>query len=363
MARTLAAWKAADFYLASLGSAGLSGRAECPTVLDVGEARLISIEYFFSQEHFVDQLVHEAARVICSAKRGAAGLRQSKSRIWLIDMVPARHRMFAHACEFYSHIRERSRGPVQRRNILREYAGSPQPTGRNVDRVELLRILNSAVDVRDGWKRILVECSEGRQRRRAASRRRPPHGRTGRTEPGVGQGAQPKKQQPEVRLKARRGRIPHLSTTTHPPGKGGTLPYNRTPLKIDWKPAHGRRVGVDEDAPTREVPGVGESDPCPLPNSVIFDEQVQFMVGENRRLWGKVTVISEEGLCLRCSEIVMERQELRIFLPVPSEDHSQRLHMVQGKVIWRRGKLVMVLFEDLHWDVALQLKRLVSKGL
>ena len=357
------AWKAADFYLASLGSPGLSGRAEHPVVLDVGDARLISVKYFDDEALFVDHLVHEAARMVCSARRGAAGLRQTKNRVWLIDVVPARHRMFAHACEVYSRLRERSRGPVQRRKILREYAGSPQPGGRQVERVELLRILDLAVDVRDGWKRILVECSEQRHGRLKALRWRPPHGRTGRTEPGVGQGKPDVERRPVVQQKVTRGRIPHLSTTANPPGKGGTLPYNPTPLSISWKPAAGRTTSdAEDDAPTQEVHSVGD-EPCPLPDSVPFGQQVQFMVGERRRMWGTVTVISEEGLCLQCSERVMEREKLRIFLSLPAEmDQGQRLHLVYGKVIWRRNRKVMVLFEDLKWDVVQQLRRLVRDG-
>ena len=356
------AWKAADFYLSSLGSLGLSGRAERPVVLDVGDAKLISVEYFGEGVPFVDHLVHEAARMICSARRGAAGLRQTKNRVWLIDMVPTRHRMFAHACEVYSCIHERSRGPVQRRKILREYAGAPQPGGRKVERVELLRILDSAVDVRDGWKRILVECSEQRHGRRRALRRRPPHGRTGRTEPGVGEHKQELPRRPVVQQKVTRGRIPHLSTTTNPPGKGGTLPYNPTPLSISWEPASRPTTSdADDNAPTVEVRGV-EEETCPLPDSVPFGQQVQFMVGERRRLWGTVTVISEEGLCLQCSERIMEREKLKLFLSLPDElNQNQRLHLVHGKVIWRKRKLVMVLFEDLKWDVVEQLQRLVGR--
>ena len=358
------AWKAADFYLASLGSAGLSGRAEYPMVLDVGDARLVSMEYFSGEDPFMDHLVHEAARLVCSARRSAAGLRQTRNRIWLIDMVPTRHRMFAHACEVYSSIRERSRGPVQRRRILREYAGMPQPAGRKVERVELLRILNSAVDVRDGWKRILVECSEQRPARRGVLGRRPPHGRTGRTEPGVGQQMEDRPRVPQVQMKMSRGRVPHLSTTTNPPGKGGTLPYSRTPLSIIWKPA-GKlaRPLADDDAPTMEVPGVANLD-CPLPDSVPLGQQVQFMVGLRRRLWGTVTNISEDGLCMQCSERVEESQEIRIFLTLPAAPgQPQRLHLVQGAVIWRRDKLVMVLFKEMEPDVKWELQRLVRQGI
>ena len=359
------AWKAADFYLASLGTSGLSGNADYPLVVDAGETRMISVSYFSEPESFLDHLIHEAARTICSSKRSSAGLRQSRNRVWLVDIAPARHRMFAHACEVYSRIRERSRGPVQRRKILREYASKPMPGDRKVERVELLRILNSAVDVRDGWKRILVECSEQRRGRRAAMARRPPHGRTGRTEPGVGQEQAPKVSLPEVQQKVRRGRGPHFSTTTHPPGKGGTMPYSRTPLSIAWKPAGGSKAsasGVDEHAPTREVPSVEEA-PCPLPGSVPFGQQVQFMVGDKRRPWGTVSVISNEGLCMECSERIMEGEELRVFLSLPEDGElGQRLHLVQGKVIWRRKKQVMVLFKNLEQDVIWQLRRLVQRG-
>ena len=351
------AWKAADFYLASLGSAGLSGRADYSIVEDVGDYRLISMEYFDVQEPFVDHLVREAARLVCAARRGAAGLRQTKSRIWLIDMVPTRHQMFAHACEVYGRIRERSRGPVQRRKILREYASKPQPAAPKVERVELLRILNSAVDVRDGWKRILMECSDHRGRRRPL-RRRPPHGRSGRTAAGMGP-QDPQRQPVVVEKKVSRGRVPHLSTTTNPPGKGGTMPYNKTPLSISWRPAGEGKMsgGVDEDAPTLEHQGVTDIG-CPLPECVPFEQQVQFAMGK-RRLWGTLSSISVDGLCMSCSERIMEGEELRIFLPLPSDFQTQQLHLVQGKVVWRRGKDVMVLFTDLANDVTRQIQWLV----
>ena len=356
------AWKAADFYLASLGSTGLSGNAEYPVVLDAGELRLVSLEYFRENEPFVDHLVHEAARMVCSARRGNMGLRQTKSRIWLVVMAPARHGMFAHACEVYSRIRERSRGPVQRRKILREYAGSPAPAGRQVQRTELLRILKSAVDVRDGWKRILLECSEYRQGNRGGQRR--PRGRSGRTEPGLGPERDPGPRFPQVEHKVHRGRPPHLTTTRNPPGRGGTLPYNKTPLQLSWKPSMQGRLPPDAaaDAPTAEVPRVDDT-PCPLPGAVPLGQVVQLTVDQRRRLWGTVTMISEDGLCIDCSEVVTERTYLRIFLPLTAEDHSQKLQLVQGRVVWRRDKQVMMLFADLEQEVARQIKRLVGSAL
>ncbi len=350
------AWKAADFYLASVGSAGLSGRADHAVVQDVGDYRLISMEYFDERDPFVDHLVHEAARLVCGARRGAAGLRQTKNRIWLIDMVPTRHKMFAHACEVYGRIRERSRGPVQRRRILREYASKPQPSGRKVERVELLRVLNSVVDVRDGWKRILVECSDQRGRRRPLGRR-PPHGRSGRTEAGVGS-HQPQRG-PIVEQKISRGRVPHLSTTTNPPGKGGTMQYNKAPLSLSWRPAqNGKMPGsVDEDAATMERQRITDIS-CPLPDSIPLEQQVQFTVGK-RRLWGTVSAISSDGLCMQCSERLTGGEVLRIFLPLPSDFQTQHLHLVQGKVVWRSDRRVMLLFTDLEEDVTKQIQWMV----
>jgi hypothetical protein len=54
---------------------------------------------------------------------------------------------------------EQAQGTAGRRALLAQYARSPKPSDETVDSAELLDILTEAVEARNGWKRILVRCS------------------------------------------------------------------------------------------------------------------------------------------------------------------------------------------------------------
>ena len=67
--------------------------------------------------------------------------------------------MFAYACEAYSRILERAKGPADGRRLYAEYAKNGVPDDVRISRDELVDVVAPAVAARNGWKRILAYCS------------------------------------------------------------------------------------------------------------------------------------------------------------------------------------------------------------
>lgn len=117
------------------------------------------------ENRFADFIVHEAAHVFHNCKRRTAGLPETQTRERLLDIEFRKGETFAYACEAYSRILV-GRRPSDRRSLLQEPEAEGLPGDDSVSSEELLDILRGAVEVRNGWKRILGHGREGRGRGR-----------------------------------------------------------------------------------------------------------------------------------------------------------------------------------------------------
>jgi hypothetical protein len=153
------AWAIANMYLYSLGAPMLGDGASPAVGLSMETKCYVSLEYFAEKDPLADYVVHEVAHIFHNCKRHTIGLRHSLSKEWLLDIAFAKHETFAYACEAYSRILEQTRRKAERHAVLTQYARRSKLCDNSVDRVELLDILADAVEVRNGWKRLLARCS------------------------------------------------------------------------------------------------------------------------------------------------------------------------------------------------------------
>jgi hypothetical protein len=153
------AWELANLYLASCGADLLSDDAPRIVGLSNEATCYVSMESFRSTDRFADFIVHESAHVFHNCKRGAVGLRETRSREWLLPIDFKKRETFAYACEAFSRILELGPGPADRRLLLAELEQEPFPGIDDVLADEFIDILREAVLARNGWKRILERCS------------------------------------------------------------------------------------------------------------------------------------------------------------------------------------------------------------
>ena len=150
-------WDLANLYLASLGADLLADDA--PGIVGLSEESrcYVSLEYFSTGDRFSDFIVHETAHMFHNNKRRAAGLPETRTREWLLDIEFRKRETFAYACEAYGRFLELSTRPAERRMLLGEL--QHPPADDRVDEGEYRDILEEAVVARNGWKRILARCS------------------------------------------------------------------------------------------------------------------------------------------------------------------------------------------------------------
>jgi hypothetical protein len=153
------AWDVANLYLASLGAELLGEGA--PRLVGLSEATTcyVSPEYFAETDPFADFVVHEAAHIFHNCKRRTVGLRETRTREWLLDIEYHKRETFAYSCEAYARILERARDPAERRALADEYAGAVRISEERVDAGEVANILQAAVAARNGWKIIRALCA------------------------------------------------------------------------------------------------------------------------------------------------------------------------------------------------------------
>ena len=82
-----------------------------------------------------------------------------RALVFFTNIAFAKREVFAYACEAYSRILEQSRGPADRRRLYASYVKNGVPDDDRISRDELVDVVASAVDARNGWKRILAHCS------------------------------------------------------------------------------------------------------------------------------------------------------------------------------------------------------------
>lgn len=153
------AWCLAGLYLGSVGAEPLSEEAPGLVGLSEGTTCYVSPEAFAEEDPFADFVVHEVAHIFHNCKRGTIGLRETRTRVWLLDIAYRQRETFAYACEAYARIVERARSAAERRALAAEYGSRRRISAEGVDPEELAGIVAEAAEARNGWKLILARCA------------------------------------------------------------------------------------------------------------------------------------------------------------------------------------------------------------
>lgn len=159
------AWTLANLYLASLDADLLGEEAPRLVGLSEGTTCYVSPDYFGEEDPFADFIVHEAAHIFHNCKRSTVGLRQTRTKEWLLDIEFRRRETFAYSCEAYARVLERAKNATERRALAAEYASTARISEERVDASEVAGIVAEAAMARNGWKVILARCAPTRQPR------------------------------------------------------------------------------------------------------------------------------------------------------------------------------------------------------
>jgi hypothetical protein len=157
------AWTLANLYLASLG-AKLLGE-DAPHLVGFSEETTcyVSPEYFAEEDPFADFIVHEVAHIFHNCKRATIGLRETRTKVWLLDIEYRKRETFAYSCEAYGRVLERGKSPAQRRALAEEYGRTVRISDARVETAEVASIVRAAATARNGWKVILARCAPTRR--------------------------------------------------------------------------------------------------------------------------------------------------------------------------------------------------------
>lgn len=80
------AWDLANLYLSTAGAELLGQKARTIVGLSEETTCYISVDYFHQQDKFADFLVHEAAHVFHNCKRAPIGLKETRTREFLLNV-------------------------------------------------------------------------------------------------------------------------------------------------------------------------------------------------------------------------------------------------------------------------------------
>ncbi len=162
------AWTLANLYLASLGAELLGGDAPRLVGLSEETTCYVSPEYFAEEDPFADFIVHEAAHIFHNCKRVTVGLRETRTKEWLLNIDYRKRETFAYSCEAYARVLERAKTPADRRALAKEYGRAVRISEERVDPAEVASIVAEAAAARNGWKVLLARCAPpGRPRPRS----------------------------------------------------------------------------------------------------------------------------------------------------------------------------------------------------
>jgi len=157
--RLSTAHQIANLFLGSLGLPGLDDQPVEFVGFSEETTFYVSMAYFKDSDPFADWVIHEAAHVFHNWKRASVGLPHTQSREFLLNIAFAKREVFAYACEAYSRILERAKDPTDRRRLYAEYVKNGVHADVRISRDELVDVVASAVAARNGWNRILANCS------------------------------------------------------------------------------------------------------------------------------------------------------------------------------------------------------------
>lgn len=165
------AWDLANLFLLSVGAELLG--PEAPRVVGISEETTcyVSPEYFAQDDPFADFIVHEAAHIFHNCKRRTIGLRETRTKEWLLDIEYQRRETFAYSCEAYSRVLARATGAAERRALAADYGVAPRISDERVDPAEVASIVTEAAAARNGWRVILARCSPTTKPRSARNSR------------------------------------------------------------------------------------------------------------------------------------------------------------------------------------------------
>ncbi len=157
------AWTIANLYLARFGAELLGKDARHLVGLSEETTCFVSPEYFEEDDPFADFIVHEAAHIFHNCKRATIGLRETRTKEWLLDIDYRKRETFAYACEAYARVLQRGKSPAERRAITEEYARAAHISEERADVAEVAGIVREAAAARNGWKAILARCAPTRR--------------------------------------------------------------------------------------------------------------------------------------------------------------------------------------------------------
>jgi hypothetical protein len=141
------AWVLANLYLASSGSDFIGNYTLGEVGITEGLKCFVSPRYLNTDVE--DFVVHQAAHLLCKCKREMAGLRQTRTTVFLLNVATSKRELFASLCETYSLILKNAPTKTSRLKLATRKRGKP----------EFRRILLETAGARNGWKRILSNCS------------------------------------------------------------------------------------------------------------------------------------------------------------------------------------------------------------
>jgi hypothetical protein len=153
------AWDLANLYLLSVGAELLG--PDAPRVVGISEETncYVSPDYFAEDDPFADFVVHEAAHIFHNCKRTTIGLRETRTKEWLLDIEFRQRETFAYSCEAYARIVARAKDAAERRALAAEYGAERRISEERVDPAEVASIVADAAAARNGWKVILARCA------------------------------------------------------------------------------------------------------------------------------------------------------------------------------------------------------------
>ena len=154
------AWSLANLYLSSV-DAELLG-PEAPRLLGLSQETTcyVSTEYFGERGGIEDFVIHEAAHVFHNCKRKTAGLPETRTREWLLDIEFRKRETFAYSCEMYGWIVEHATSPAERREMAEEFSkNAHRLNDETIEPTEVAEIVREACAARNGWKVILGRCA------------------------------------------------------------------------------------------------------------------------------------------------------------------------------------------------------------
>ncbi|HWZ50709.1 MAG TPA: hypothetical protein VNW54_04515 [Granulicella sp.] len=153
------AWTLANLYLTSFGAELLGKDAPCLVGLSEEITCYVSPEYFAEDDPFADFIVHEVAHVFHNCKRATIGLRETRTKKWLLDIEYRKRETFAYACEAYAGVFARGKRPAERLGLAEEYSRGVRISEERVDAAEVASIVRAAAAAPNGWKVILARCA------------------------------------------------------------------------------------------------------------------------------------------------------------------------------------------------------------